>query len=96
MIVPNCRHDKNNTPQAEGWVVSCRPHYEAAVRLNLIEHLDAAKGIDIRAQLTQAKAEIQRLTSDLNDCLGAAGVAFIRCGCGRLKLKAMYCKGCGE
>lgn len=95
IVPPECRHDEGEKPSGKGWILTCRADYERAVRINLLNYMDAAKAMTFETELKAARLEIQRLTSDLNDCLSARGITFIRCDCGRLKLKPFACRSCG-
>jgi len=96
IIAPVCRHDEGEKPSGKGWILTCREDYERAVRINLLKYIDAAKAMTFEGELKAARLEIQKLTSDLNDCLSATGITFVRCECGRLKLQKLYCRSCGQ
>lgn len=101
MILPNCTHEvptKSNLDAvpapSTGWIFTCLDHFQKAIRANVMLERDLKTQIARADKLHLALLKIQKLESDLNDCTSAPGVAFIRCGCGRLKLQAMYCRGC--
>lgn len=102
VIYPLCSHTvptkadpAAKAPPATGWILTCRDDYEAAIRRNLMHFADPILAVKQEDELIALRAKIQQLESDLNDCLSARGVSFVRCACGRFKMSPFACRSCG-
>lgn len=97
MIFPICQHNKDaGAAPATGWIFTCRPDYEAAVRRNLMHFADPKKAIKLDEELVSARGRIQQLESDIEDIRRTTLKAFVRCICGRLKEVGKMCRLCGK
>lgn len=95
ITAPNCEHDRNNIAPSTGWILTCRACFENAVRQNLLKYADQTLPHKLEDELKAARAQIQKMASDIEDMKASRRTAFIRCSCGRLKDLNTHCRSCG-
>jgi hypothetical protein len=95
MNLPACEHGKSDAPPSTGWIFSCRPCYEDAMRRNLLKYADVTLPLRLEKAVQDANERIQHLESDIQDMRMLSKQAFVRCaGCRRMKEISTKCRWC--